>query len=961
MALKFLDIFKPKADVKQLSPETAEILLRARSLQEQGHFGEAAVAYQSILQSDPDHWESLNAVAALVFQRGDLTEAVRAYTALIERRRNPESYYKRGNAQTGLGRLEAALADYDQAIALDPKYSKALCNRGAVLERLARLDEAFTSYQQAITLDPDDFLAYYNQGSVLKELGRFDEALASYERAIALKADQPEAYVNRANVLRQLKRYEAAVVSYNEAIALSPRSLLRHLAYDGRGLALADLKRYDEAIASHDEAIKLDPVDHLSHSNRGSALKNLRRLEEALASFEQSLFLKQDYPDAYFYRGQVLQEMSRFEAAIDSFDRAIELTPINVLPYLAHSSRGFALGGLKKFVDAVAAFDMAIALKRDYFDAHCARGHVLLELQRYEHAIASYDEAITLGSTNLQAQTAYAKRGFALKELKRFQEALASYDRAILLEDSDSEVRINRAGVLQEMGQYEAAIASYDRAIEMNPDNVEAHAGRGFALLAQSRYEAALASFDRAVALQPDMKYLSAFRQFARMQVCDWHGLASFLEQLERQLLARKPVCGPFQVLALLDSPPLQRLAAETWVREQCPPDDAFGPIAVRSRSDKIRIGYFSADFYSHAVSFLTSELFEIHDRSKFEIVAFAFGPKVNDAVRARIVRAFDRFIDVSEQSDAKVAETARRLGIDIAVDLGGFTTQAARTRTFSLRTAPIQMSYIGYLGTMGAPYMDYLLADPTLIPIEERQHYSEAIIYLPSYQVNDSTRPVIERTLTREELGLPAAGFVFSCFNANYKILPATFAVWMRILKRVEKSSLYLYVGSETAERNLRKEAECYGVAPRRLVFGKILPHDDYMARLRTMDLFLDTLPYNAGTTASDALWAGLPVLTCAGRAFAGRMAASLLNAIQLPELVTSTRDEYEERAVQLAENPELLREIKLKLSQNRLAAPLFDTRLFAEHLELAYTRVYERHRAGLPPETMFVRPNTK
>jgi protein O-GlcNAc transferase len=958
MAFKFLDIFKTGATEQQLSPETVEILLRARSLQEEGQLAQAATAYQLILETDPDHWESLNAIAVIALQGGEFERAIQLYSGVIERKRDhAEAYYKRANALNGLARWEDALVDYDRAIALNRKYANAFCNRGAVLERLARWDEALTSYERAVALNPGDFLAHYNRGSVLKELKRFDDALASYERAIALKADYAEAYINRGNVLRELRRWEAAVAGYGKAIELAPGSFLLRLAYYGRGLALAELTRYDEAVASYDEAIKLDPADYLAYSNRGSALKKLRRLEEALASFERTIELKGDYTEAYFYRGQVLQEMRRFEAAIASYDRAIELTPEHLSPYLAHSSRGFALAGLKRFDEALVSMEQAIAVKSDYFDAYCARGHVLLELRRWEAAVASYDEAIALGPEALGAQPAYSSRGFALKELKRFEEALASYDRAIELEDSDAEVRINRGGVLQEMGRHEAAIASYDRAIVLKPDCVEAHAGRGFSLLNRGRHEAALASFDQALALKADQKYLFAFRRYVQMQTCDWDGLAPYLERLEQELRARNPISAPFQVLALVDSPPLHRLAAEIWVREECPADDALGTIPQRQLGDKIRIGYFSADFRNHPVSLLTAELFETHDRSRFEIIAFALGPKVNDAVRARLERAFDRLIDVGERSDLEVVETARHWGIDIAVDLGGFT-EHARPKIFALRAAPIQMSYIGYLGTIGAPYMDYLLADPTIIPAEERQHYSEAIIYLPSYQVNDSKRPVAERTLTREELGLPATGFVFSCFNANYKIMPGTFALWMRILLRVQGSSFYLYAGNEAAERNLRAEAERRGVDPRRMVFGKFLAQEDYLARFRTMDLFLDTLPYNAGTTASDALWAGLPVLTCAGRAFAGRVAASLLNAIELPELVTSTAEQYEEMAVQLAENREVLHNIKRKLAQNRLKTALFDTHSFTKHLEVAYTRVLERHRAGLAPQTIYVTP---
>lgn len=925
MGLKFLDIFTAKAAEKQMSPETVELLQRA----------------------------------ADALQGGDFDRAIRLYSAVIERKRDhAEAYYKRANALNGLGRWEVALVDYDRAIACNQNFSNAYCNRGAVLERLARVDEALVSYERAVALNPNDSLAYYNCGSVLKQLKRFEDALASYDRAIEIRIDYAEAYINRGSVLRELRHWEEAVSSYTKAIDLSPATFLMNLAYLGRGLALAELTRYEEAIASYDEAIRLNSVDHLAYLSRGLALKMLRQREAALASLEQAIALQGDNADGYLYRGQTLQEMGRFEAAVASFDKAIALTPDKQAPYVAHASRGFALAGLKRFDEALAAFDNAITLKIDYFDAYFARGRVLQELRRYEAAIASYNEAIALDPKALRTHPAYSSRGFALKELKRFEAALASYDQAIQLEDTDPEVRLNRGSVLQEMGLLEGAVESYDRAIVLKSNFAEAYVGRGFCLANSGRHEAAIASFDQALALNEDQEYLLSFRRFVQMQICDWRDLSPYLERLEHALRAGKPLTAPFPVLALVDSPPLHRLAAEIWVRDECRLDEGLGSIPMRPVRDKIRIAYFSADFREHPVALLTAELFETHDRSKFEVIAFAFGPKVNDAVRARLERAFDQFIDVSEKSDSEVVEDARRLGIDIAIDLGGFT-EHARPKIFALRAAPIQMSYIGYLGTMGTPFMDYLLADSTIIPVEERKHYSEAIIYLPSYQVNDSKRPDVERALTREELGLPAEGFVYSCFNANYKIMPSTFAVWMRILLRVKGSNLFLYAGNKVAEGNLRKEADRAGVDPYRLVFGKFLAHEDYLARFRTMDLFLDTLPYNAGTTASDALWAGLPVLTCAGRGFAGRVAASLLYAIELPELVTSTSDQYEAMAIQLAESPELLRKIKLKLTQNRLKTALFDTRLFTKHLELAYTLTHERHCAGLAPETTFVVPN--
>jgi predicted O-linked N-acetylglucosamine transferase (SPINDLY family) len=393
----------------------------------------------------------------------------------------------------------------------------------------------------------------------------------------------------------------------------------------------------------------------------------------------------------------------------------------------------------------------------------------------------------------------------------------------------------------------------------------------------------------------------------------------------------------------------LQRKAAEIWVRETCMADDSLGEIPQRAPHGRIRIGYFSADFREHPVARLVAELIETHDRSRFEVIALSFGPEAQDALRMRLARGFDRFLEVHGKSHLEIAALARSLAVDIAVDLGGYTHNS-RPEIFALRAAPIQVGYLGYLGTMGAPWMDYLVADTAIIPAGEQQHYSEKIIYLPSYQVNDSRRRIGTRTFARRELGLPPAGFVFCCLNSIHKITPATFGVWMRIIRRVERSVLFLCTDSQAARRNLLQEAQRRGVDAHRIVFGERLGLEDYLARFRTMDLFLDTLPYNGGTTASDALWAGLPVLTCMGQTFAGRVATSLLMGIDVPELITATAAEYEEKAVELGSNPQRAAELRKKLAANRLTKPLFDSRLFAKHLETAFATIHERYQANLP-----------
>jgi predicted O-linked N-acetylglucosamine transferase (SPINDLY family) len=390
-------------------------------------------------------------------------------------------------------------------------------------------------------------------------------------------------------------------------------------------------------------------------------------------------------------------------------------------------------------------------------------------------------------------------------------------------------------------------------------------------------------------------------------------------------------------------------------VRETCQADDSLGTIPKRAPHGKIRVGYFSADFREHPVASLLAELIETHDRSRFEVIAFSFGPEAPDEMRKRLARAFDRFLDVQGKSNLEIASLARSLSLDIAVDLGGYT-HGNRANMFALRAAPLQVSYIGYLGTMGAGYMDYLIADPTIISPADQRHYSEKILYLPSYQANDSKRRIADHVFTRKELDLPGTGFVFCCFNTTYKITPATFAGWMRISTSVEGSVLLLYADTAAVVSNLRNEARRSGVDADRLVFGKRLPIPEYRARYRAADLFLDTLPYNAGTTASDALWTGLPVLTCVGKTFAGRVAASLLQAIQVPDLITYTQERYEELAIELATHPQRLVEIKKRLADNRLTKPLFDTSLFTKHLEAGYTSIHARYQANLPPDHIHV-----
>lgn len=670
------------------------------------------------------------------------------------------------------------------------------------------------------------------------------------------------------------------------------------------------------------------------------------RIDEARALCLEALQLQPRQPEALNLLGIIAAQTGDARRAAALFGEALQLDPRSIA---THNNHGNALRALGQPAAALESYEKAIGINPDHAPSHYNRGRALFDLQRYEEAVASHGKAIALAPDHAAA---YFDRGRALIELMRYEDAIASLDQAIAIKPDHPGMWYVRANALYSIERFEAAVASYDRAIALQPADARAHHNRGNALFMLGRHESAITSYDKAIELDPDMMSSHGERLHARMHLAEWRDFEPEAARLAARIERGEAASNPFAVLALFGSPPLQRQAARNWVREKCPPNAALGAFPAPSRRERLRIGYFSADFRDHATSSLTAELFEKHDRSKVELIGLSFGPDTKDELRQRIAAAFDRFLDVRLKSDEDIARLARNLGIDIAVDLGGFT-RGSRPRIFALRAAPLQVSYLGYLGTMSASYMDYLIADDTIIPETHRQYYSEKIVYLPSYQVNDSRRRIADKRFSREELGLPPKGFVFCCFNGTYKITPSTFDRWLRILGRVPRSVLYLLLGgSERLEDNLRREAQARGIAPGRIIFGARLPTPEYLARYRVADLFLDTLPYNAGTTASDALWAGLPVLTCTGEAFASRVGASLLEAVALPELIAATAEQYEALAVELASTPGLLAGIKAKLAAHTPTASLFNAALSARHLETAYARMYDRYLAGLPPE---------
>ena len=682
------------------------------------------------------------------------------------------------------------------------------------------------------------------------------------------------------------------------------------------GVILCDTQRSERGVAVLQKALKINRSSALAHNNLGNGLRNLKLFRKAIASYDKAIALKPDYAFAYNNRGNAFKDLGFPEEALKNCDKAILLNP----QYSdAYNNRGTALMDLRRPEDALKSYDKAIALNSNYFQAFNNRANALLDLHLPEDALKDYRKAISL---NKRYVSGWVGCGNALSILARYADALLAYDDALTL----------------------------------SPNRTDAWVGRGNVLCQLRRYDEAIAAYDKALSIKPDLEGIEGSRLSTKMNLCNWERFDEELNTLTECVRSGKASTDPLVMLRLSDSSEVHLRCARLEIA-------AKHPQKVRSvvqntiyEHEKIHVGYVSADLHKHATAYLMAELFELHDEARFSVTAFSLGRDDESDMRRRLVGAFDRFIDCRMLSDYQVASAIAGAEIDILIDLKGFT-QDARTNIFAHRPAPVQVNYLGYPGTMGAPYIDYIIGDATLFSAADEPFYTEKLVQLPnSYQPNDRKRQISSKVFTRTEMELPEGSFVFCCFNDNYKILPSTFASWMRILKSVDKSILWLLAETKTAALNLKKEAEICSIDPNRLVFANRLDLPEHLARHQLADLFLDTLPYNAHTTASDALWAGVPVLTQIGNAFAGRVAASLLNAVGLPELITHSAEEYEALAIELALHSEKLKAIRQKLARDRLTTPLFNTPLYTRHLEGAYEAMYQRYQAGLPPDHIVI-----
>ncbi|MCA3357449.1 MAG: tetratricopeptide repeat protein [Roseomonas sp.] len=806
------------------------------------------------------------------------------------------------------------------------------------------LDAAIVGYRAFLRHEPQHVEANRLLGLALFAHGQVADAREVLERAASLAPPNAALLNDLGNARRAAGDKAAAIEAFSAAIKTEPGFAFAHFNLADTLLEAGDMQR---ASAAYDDIIarRFPGIDGDFHVNRGLCRLQLGDAAGAMEAFRAALALEPGHSRAAAALSDTRQKLGAHRDAVIFLTGFLDKQRASLETLISLGS-GFL--GLRDFPRALGLFERLAAASPRSVKALIGKGLALSGENRHEEAIAALEAALALDARDAEALIG---KGVALKALRRLPEAIETYRRAIEVAPRNANAHLNLGNALALLNRHEEALVCYERVLALDPNSAEALNYEGNSLNALNRQSEAVARFEKAVALDPGVTEALSSLVYTKQRRWNWAGLSEQREFLLDRVRARQYTANPFALLGIFDDAELHQIAARAYTRETLPP----APLAQARQAtprEKLRIGYFSADFHNHATMHLLAGVLECHDRDAFDIHAFSYGPEIEDTMRARARATVDQFHECAQLSDGAIIAAARQAGIDIAIDLKGYT-QDARLAPFAARLAPVQVSYLGYPGTVGADFLDYILADATVLPMDQQRFYDEKIIHLPdSYQANDDRRVIAPAGPSRADAGLPADGFVYCCFNNAYKITPGGFASWMRILNAVPGSVLWLLSNDADAMDRLRAVAAGQGIDPARLVFGASLPSAQHLARHRLADLFLDTLPYNAHTTASDALWAGLPVLTQIGNAFAGRVAASLLHAVGLPELITRDAAAYEALAIALGRDPARAGALKAKLAAAIPTAPLFNTPRFTRHLEGAYRMMWQRHAAGLPPE---------
>jgi protein O-GlcNAc transferase len=759
---------------------------------------------------------------------------------------------------------------------------------------------------------PDLSAALFQQGLKFQREGQLEQAEALYAQVQTLDPRHAGSLHLLGMLALQRGEAERACELIGQSIGINPQFAHSHCDL---GAALQTAGRAAEAVSSYDRAIELQPALFAAYYNKALVLFKLNRLEEALESCEQALTLQPTYFGALLTRAILLAAAHRAEEALRAYDRCLEVIP-------------------------------------GQWEALNNRGTVLLDLGRPAEALECFEQAWRNSSRPVGVLN---NKGTALVRLNRLREAEATFELSLTFEPHNFEALMSRGRVLRTLGSAAAALACFEAASKIRLDSADALQLRAETLTDLERHPEAAACLISLAKTSPGVNYAQGLALYLQAVLCDWDHYRENARKLVAAVESGKHAAFPFQMLAVSDSAAVQARCAQIYAGDRYPA--AKNPLwqGERYGHAKIRVAYVSADLREHPATRLLAGVLERRDRERFHTIAVSLRPADSSEMGKRVQAAFDEFVDASQLSAHDIARMLRERETDIAVDLMGYTA-GSKPEIFAERPAPIQVNWLGYPGTSGADYFDYFLADEFAIPAGRLNRYAEKVVWLPDcFQANDQLR-ALPAAASRRDSSLPESAFVFCCFNNHYKVNPGCFDIWMRLLDAVPGSVLWLFADEQTARENLRREAQQRRIDPERLIFAARVSYNDHLARLPCADLFLDTFPFGAGAVASDVLWAGLPLLTLSGEAFAARMAGSLLSALRLPELVTHDRDEYESRALELAKTPALLGELRSRLAAGRHSSPLFDSEKFCRHLESGYRSMWERSERGESAESFAV-----
>ena len=791
-------------------------------------------------------------------------------------------------------------------------------SQAALALSAGEIDRAEALYGRCLAADPSDLSALHDLAVVATRRGRHAEAIARFEDLLSRDPDHADAWLNMA-------------------------------------LSLCDAGRPDEAVRAARRAVALRPRDPNAHTVLGHVLSVTPDRAGAAAACGSALAIDGAFVPAHLRRARIMREMGNTGESLASCDAIVRLRPNEAAGYV---ERGVTLVGAGRPEEAQDAFRSALARDPTNEQALLGLSRSLVDADDTEGAISELDQGIAQVP---DVAKLHMLRGLLHQKRGRLPEAWDGLKRAIELDPNDATAYLNLGNLLLKTERYVPAVLFLEHAAKLKPDLVEAYAQLAEAHRQLGHQSVTITLLEHAYGLAPDRIDIRWMACWARMHGCAWHDYAGRIQDLLASAIAAGHTISPFMIMAFGLSDTETLLWTRAWAEHNMPAPPAEpaprGRDLPRAPDGRIRIGYLSADFRGHATAALVSELFRLQDRTRFELFGYNIGRSDGSDLGQHMTSALDAIVDVAALDDREAAERIAEDGIAILVDLKGFTTDS-RPGILAYRPAPLQVNYLGYPGSMGTRHVDYIVADAVVAPFAMQPFFDEAIVQLPnSYQPNDRSRPGADPDATREQHGLPSAGFVFCCFNNNYKLTPLVFGIWMRLLHAVPGSVLWLLQGNDLAEVNLRAAAVEAGIDGERIVFAPRAGYGQHLARLGLADLFLDTLPVNAHTTASEALWCGVPVLTCMGSHFTSRVAASLLTAVGLPELITTDLGAYERDALALARDPARLGALRERLAANRLTAPLFDTPLYVENYEAALEGMVERAEAGLVP-THFALP---